>query len=289
MALIFCWECGEKVSDSAATCPHCGAPLKKSDSGSGPVEYQQRIERVRCWGTSSAAIQEALSKYTVDGWEIVSMAQDHLYGGFASPVFTVAMRRPKGYIKKERAWTPPAVSREKKECCLTIARGGKWASVTGCSQGDFVTIPDAYQGVPVKEIGEDAFRGIGIEEIKIPDSVVSVGKGAFCGCSKLLRVDMGKGVREIRESAFERTGIERAVIPDSVTLIGKHAFYRCDRLFSVVMGKGVREIGADVFSNSSFVRKIYYLGDEKSWAAVKKKNPNTALHLSEVVFYSKMQ
>lgn len=29
MALIKCYECGAMVSDKAATCPHCGAPLAK--------------------------------------------------------------------------------------------------------------------------------------------------------------------------------------------------------------------------------------------------------------------
>ncbi len=29
MALITCYECGDKVSTTAAACPHCGAPVKK--------------------------------------------------------------------------------------------------------------------------------------------------------------------------------------------------------------------------------------------------------------------
>src|SRR3990172_7446048 len=27
MALISCWECGKKISDQAAACPNCGAPI----------------------------------------------------------------------------------------------------------------------------------------------------------------------------------------------------------------------------------------------------------------------
>lgn len=30
VALINCYECGKEVSDTAATCPHCGAPIRKS-------------------------------------------------------------------------------------------------------------------------------------------------------------------------------------------------------------------------------------------------------------------
>lgn len=32
MALTTCGECGGKVSDQAATCPHCGAPVARSQS-----------------------------------------------------------------------------------------------------------------------------------------------------------------------------------------------------------------------------------------------------------------
>ena len=32
MALIECYECHKKVSDSAAACPNCGAPVKQKSS-----------------------------------------------------------------------------------------------------------------------------------------------------------------------------------------------------------------------------------------------------------------
>lgn len=32
MAIISCAECSGKISDTAATCPHCGAPGPKSDT-----------------------------------------------------------------------------------------------------------------------------------------------------------------------------------------------------------------------------------------------------------------
>ena len=33
MALVECKECGGKVSDKAAACPHCGSPVRQSLSG----------------------------------------------------------------------------------------------------------------------------------------------------------------------------------------------------------------------------------------------------------------
>lgn len=29
MAMIFCSECGKQISDAAAVCPHCGAPVSR--------------------------------------------------------------------------------------------------------------------------------------------------------------------------------------------------------------------------------------------------------------------
>jgi hypothetical protein len=35
MALIACPECQKEISDTAATCPHCGAPKAKPNGGRG--------------------------------------------------------------------------------------------------------------------------------------------------------------------------------------------------------------------------------------------------------------
>ncbi len=31
MAMIYCYECGKKISDAATACPHCGATQKDND------------------------------------------------------------------------------------------------------------------------------------------------------------------------------------------------------------------------------------------------------------------
>lgn len=40
MALIKCKECGEQVSDKAASCPKCGAPIAKKNK-------EQRLLHIR--------------------------------------------------------------------------------------------------------------------------------------------------------------------------------------------------------------------------------------------------
>lgn len=50
MALINCRECGKQISDQAASCPHCGAPLKATPApqqNTAPqqaVDYQQQVQ-----------------------------------------------------------------------------------------------------------------------------------------------------------------------------------------------------------------------------------------------------
>lgn len=52
-----------------------------------------------------------------------------------------------------------------------------------------VVIPSELNGTPVTHIAEGAFKNSDIKSIVIPESVVSVGKGAFEGCTDLVWVD----------------------------------------------------------------------------------------------------
>lgn len=64
----------------------------------------------------------------------------------------------------------------------------------------------------VERIGDDAFAHSSLKSVIIPESVTSIGEGAFKDCSKL----------------------ESITIPDSVTSIGDLAFLGCDSLISKV-------------------------------------------------------
>ncbi len=132
---------------------------------------------------------------------------------------------------------------------------------SGCSSLKFIEIPNS-----VTSIGKDAFSGCTglkkvivqdiaawcgisfgsenanplyyahhlysdenaeITNLVIPNSVTSIGNGAFNGCSGLTSVTIG----------------------NSVTSIGEMAFYNCSKLTSVTIGSGVTSIGSPVFSS----------------------------------------
>ena len=72
--------------------------------------------------------------------------------------------------------------------------------------------------------------------LNIPDSVMSIGVGAFAGCAELTRVSIPEGVKEIAFTLFSGcSGMTSMTIPATVTNIGEHAFYGCSGLTSVAI------------------------------------------------------
>ena len=126
----------------------------------------------------------------------------------------------------------------------------------GCSGLEAIEIPDS-----VTSIGDGAFAGcdalnsiqvaddnqfyksvdncllskdglsliLGCNASIIPNSVTSIGKYAFHGCSGLKAIKIPDGVTSIGDRAFyDCSGLEAIEIPNSVTSIGDGAFYGCN-------------------------------------------------------------
>lgn len=55
----------------------------------------------------------------------------------------------------------------------------------------------------LEKIGSSAFSSSGIENIDIPNSVISIGYATFYGCENLKTVGIGSGIKQIWEEAFE--------------------------------------------------------------------------------------
>jgi hypothetical protein len=101
----------------------------------------------------------------------------------------------------------------------------------------------------VTSIGNGAFFGCsGLTLIDIPGSVTSIGENAFAYCSGLTSIDIPGSVTSIGENAFAYcTGLTSIDIPGSVTSIGNGAFDGCSGLTSIDIPSSVTSIDNDAF------------------------------------------
>lgn len=156
-----------------------------------------------------------------------------------------------------------------------ILNSGKGAT------GD-VVIPDKYLGLPVIEVGYQAFMdSTGLNGITIPDSVIGVGTGAFYNTgiynnkanwengvlyigNHLIKVDSASGAFTVKEgtksisgSSFKKlTSLTSVTLPDSVTSIGNYAFAECTALEEIEIQEGVKYIGDCAFKECEKLTSI---------------------------------
>ena len=87
-----------------------------------------------------------------------------------------------------------------------LVEGAVITGAYGDVSGDLV-IPDVLEGYPVVRIGDWAFEWqTEITSVEIPDTVTSIGCGAFSSCYSLEQVWMGCNVEIIEHNAFSYCG-----------------------------------------------------------------------------------
>ena len=116
-----------------------------------------------------------------------------------------------------------------------------------------LVIPDS-----VTSIGKYAFCGCSsLASITIPDSVTSIGISAFWGCSSLTSVTIGDSVTSIDWGAFRScSSLKSITIPNSVTSIDSNAFEYCSSLTSITIPNSVTSIGVSAFEDCSSLTSI---------------------------------
>ena len=102
------------------------------------------------------------------------------------------------------------------------------------------TIPNS-----VTTIGEGAFNGCHfLTSIKIPNSVTTIGEGAFNGCYSLTSINIPNSVTTIGKLAFNGCySLTNINIPNSVTTIENRVFIDCKSLTSINIPNSVTTIG----------------------------------------------
>lgn len=95
-----------------------------------------------------------------------------------------------------------------------------------------VTVPASLESYSITAIGEYAFHQSHVESVTIPNSVKTIGAGAFSDCASLRYVKL----------------------PDALSFIPEKAFYRCRNLDSIVFPKSLADVGASAFEGCSALR-----------------------------------
>ena len=142
---------------------------------------------------------------------------------------------------------------------LNAAGNGYIVMGVGEWSGTDLIIPRYFEGFPVLEIRENAFKGNSeINKVWIGDNVETIGEDAFNGCNALTDVTLGANLKLIGERAFAGTALSSIVINDGVETIGKEAFAYCEMLSDVIAGINVRSIGDYAFKDCRELKSFAY-------------------------------
>ena len=201
-----------------------------------------------------------------------------------------------------------------RELNYRLSTDGTYYIVTGrgtCIDSDIV-IPDTYKGLPVTEIGKEAFYKCNkLTSVVIPDSVTAIGERGFAVCQKLESVQMSNSLLSIGEYAFidcdaltsvyvsdieswcnisfdgyytsplmyaknlyvNNELVTELVIPDTITKIPEYAF-SCEDLTSVVIPDSVTEIGDNAFAGCKELTRVE-ISDIGSWCNISFGNTDS--------------
>ena len=119
------------------------------------------------------------------------------------------------------------ISIPKSVICLNANPFADWDGKLKCLSPNFIYEDDVLFNKDKSKI--ISFRNQNIESYVIPNSVTSIGDGAFSYCSSLHSVFIPDSVTSIGDCAFwDCSSLSKIVIPSSVTSIGDSAFSGCN-------------------------------------------------------------
>ena len=97
-----------------------------------------------------------------------------------------------------------------------------------------VIIPEVIEGKTVTIIDNYCFEGSNIEQVVMPNSIVSIGWYAFSNCKNLKDIVLSEDLNEISPSAFENCDSMKIIhLPSNVIEIGQGAFSKCYKLQNI--------------------------------------------------------
>ena len=154
---------------------------------------------------------------------------------------------------------------DSRDNCNAIIETATNKLIAGCRN---TVIPNS-----VTSIGRLAFSGCtGLTSVTIPNSVTSIGDWAFYGCTGLTSITIPNSVTSIGELAFQYcSGLTSVTIGNGVTSIGDRAFYSCTGLTNVAIGNGITSIEENAFEKCTGLQTVN-ISDIASWCSINFAN-----------------
>jgi hypothetical protein len=136
-------------------------------------------------------------------------------------------------------------------------RGGqKWLVITGYTGNEkSVTIPASIDGVPVRKIGDMAFRLKGLTDIVLPQGLEVIGEQAFFG-NQLSIVVIPASVRSIADSAFDSNMLKKVTNAVLTENTGNSRTPVISNIYYVAADK--QHLGAELLDKASKLHGNFY-------------------------------
>lgn len=121
-------------------------------------------------------------------------------------------------------------------------------------------IPSNIGGIPVKKIGEGAFKyNNSITEVYLEEGVSDLLNSCFEGCTNLTKVNLPKSIVYIGTYAFFRCASLSGTIkiPDNIKLWGASSFRECESIEKVYLSRKFNLVPANTFKDCRNLKEIY--------------------------------
>lgn len=143
---------------------------------------------------------------------------------------------------------------------------------------DALTTVTFAENSQLKSIGRAAFYGSEhvhprFKEIKIPDSVETIGNGAFYECRDLERIALPSALQTLSSVTFYNcTALSEVTFPASLKTIESSAFSGCRNLSEVRLPASLTAIQSSVFHLCINLKTVSYDGSLEQWSRITADN-----------------
>lgn len=152
----------------------------------------------------------------------------------------------------ERVWDPPAMQnvplpweKYRETINAVVVEEGVTTIIDGAFQ-EFMSVSSITLPESLTSIGAGAFM-CSITHLRIPAGVKRIGESAFYG-TRITSIEIPEGVTTIENCAFHGTALKSVKLPKSVTNIAEYAFAYSLDLTSIEIPEGVKNIGEGAFA-----------------------------------------